>query len=310
MKERILAIVGAVALVVVAVVVRGQLAGDDDGSTGGGSGGGGRRPVVACSAGLDAVCDALAAEGLVAADPLTFDLGSTGATTGVVDDVEVDAWITWNPAGAIANFDAADDTGAEVWGDPVAVASSPLAMLTTTDEVFSACADAERTWSCVLEGGETNAIAVGAPATIDGLLRVHPLADSLVGPDDAIADVDLLQVTLLLENLGRAPMSFAAELRQYLAARGTYQAIIGPAAGLRLKDRNVTVPVEPAGGAPTMALVVTPRVGASTGWVDRAFSQPAVEAAVRAVGVDPGSATLAGTPDAGQLHALRERLTG
>lgn len=310
MKQRILAIAGAVALVVVAVVVRAQLAGDDD-STSGGGGGGGGRPVVACSPGLEEICRTLAEEGLVAADPLTFDLGSAGATTGTVGDTPVDAWITWDPAGEIANFDAQATTGSPVWDDPEPVGSSPLAIAGKPALREVGCADP--TWACLKTAfDDGNAIGVGDPATVDGLVRAQPFVASLLGRDGLLEDLDVSLVDeVITSSRASRPAPFLTQLNLFDVRAGSYQVVVGPATGLGSRDRDVALPPAPDGGTPpAMNLVVTPRVGSSAGWVDGAFSRPAVEAAVRAAGVDPESATLAGTPDAGQLHALRERLTG
>ncbi|MEO6988806.1 MAG: hypothetical protein ABI239_09165, partial [Aquihabitans sp.] len=90
MRERVLAIFGALALIAFAFVVRSLIVGGD----GGGEGGNGNdpvssdsRPVVACTKDLMAMCDALADEGAIAADPPPVDLGSVAANTGRVDDV-------------------------------------------------------------------------------------------------------------------------------------------------------------------------------------------------------------------------------
>ena len=115
MKQRLLAIAGAVALVAVAVLVRATVL---DGGDGSGSGGGGGAPRVACTPDLVAVCAALADAGAIARDPIALDLD--GATEPPAD---LDGWLTWDGAPGVANEDAPG-----TWQDPVAVAGSPLAV--------------------------------------------------------------------------------------------------------------------------------------------------------------------------------------
>ena len=102
MKQRVLAIAGAVILVCAAVLVRGALA-DDDGGSGGGSGTGGA-PVVACTADLASVCDALAEAGTIAADPPRLDLDGAAQPP-----AKLDGWITWEPAPLVVDFATGDD---------------------------------------------------------------------------------------------------------------------------------------------------------------------------------------------------------
>ncbi len=300
MRNRAAAIVGAIALIVVAVIARGFIAGDDDAGGSGGSDGG-ARPVVACSPGVQAVCTALADAGLVAEDTPTFDIGSDGATTGAVGEgPEVDAWITWDPAGAIANFDAQAATGSTTWDEPVGIGSSPL-VVASHRELPSGCTGSGPVdWSCVEEGDST--VALGDPATIDGVVRALPLAAAFE-PDRYFRDsvgLDHLRALYQRRTSARGPVSTETRTTQ----PGFYDAIV--TTEVLADERNMTR-VVPSGGF-AVDLVVVPRSGASTDWVDGAFADPDVEAAVRAAGAEPGATTLATTDESAELYALLQEI--
>lgn len=290
MKERILAVVGAIALIVVAVVARGVLAGDDDSGSGGGSGGG-RRPVVACSPGLEPVCEAMAEAGFVDEEFEVFDLGSDGATTGMVDDVEVDAWITWNPAGEIANFDA---PGTPTWGSPVVIGVSPL-VLASRDDLPDACSTSTD-WSCVVDG----LVALGNPSTIDGVLRAYPVAIGLQPDGDFATSTALAPLRDLYQRRTAKMRPMMEELRR-IDVRGDFDSIVVTEAAAEARDANAVKPT----GSIVLRLVVTPRRDGATDWAGEALDNSKVRNAIVAAGVEPGTGTLDGEPDAGALTALR-----
>ena len=151
MKERLLAIVGAVVLVAVAVALRTTVLDDGDATSGGGGGGG--APKVACTPDLAEVCAALAEAGHIAEEPITLDLD--GATEPPED---LDGWITWDGAAGVANLDAPG-----TWQDPVAVAGAPLAVARRTGPVPglpSGCTAEAPSWRCVVDSALDGA-AVG-----------------------------------------------------------------------------------------------------------------------------------------------------
>lgn len=305
MKQRILAIIGAVALVGVALVLRGVLADDDTGGAGGSGGGSnGALPVVACSPGLQVICETLADEGYVDPAVVSFDLGSPASTTGVLEDEQVDAWITWDPAGPISNFDAED--GEPVWAEAVPVGSSPLAIGAKAPLEGDGCAG-PTTWSCVVNqvGEQGAAVAVGRPDRIDGLVRLHPVAMATLDDDDLIEDIDAALLDSIVSSSTQTPGPFASELSAFAVRTGAYELIVGPAVALR--ERDVATVVTPAGDD-VMTLVVTPRTDGSTTWIERAFDDDAVREAVRAAGVEPGTGTLADETRAGELYALRQEI--
>ena len=294
MRNRILAIVGALALVAVALVVRGVLADDDGGSGPGGASG--QLPVVACSPGLEPICETLAEAGFVDLAFEKFDLESPGATTGLVDGRHVAAWITWDPAGPISNF----DLDAPVWGTPVTVGSSPLLVASHRD-LPPACRDAAPTWSCVV--GTDQVMALGTPSTIDGLLRAEPIAAALQPDRDFIGSTELGPLRALYEGRNSVPGPMMKELATINP--GFYDSIVVTKAGAAV--RSVSDTATPA-GVFAMTLVVTPHVDASIDWIGGAFDDDAVRAAVRSAGVEPGEGTLADEKRAGELHALRQEI--
>lgn len=98
--KRLLAVLGAVAMIGGAVLVRGMLTGDDGGGGGGSGGGGDGDTHLVCVPELEAACQALADED----DSITFDVEDAGATAARLTapdfspaDSEVDGWLTLNP---------------------------------------------------------------------------------------------------------------------------------------------------------------------------------------------------------------------
>ncbi|MCB0976104.1 MAG: hypothetical protein KDB02_01480 [Acidimicrobiales bacterium] len=299
MKTRIGAVVGAITLIVAAVLVRGLLAGDGGDSPSRRSGE--RTPVVACSPGVEAVCEALAAEGAIAENPPTFDLDSDAATTGMLDDRRIDAWITWNPAGAVANEMSND---LEPWGDTTPVGSSPL-VLASDSPLPKECDGPTIAWKCVDSAAFEAGVAVGDPSTIDGLLRTFPVA-ALVQRDLNFTDAaSMNDVRTLLDIRGSVPTSMTSELSR-AQAPGFYSAIVATAHGAR---RAKLAHTKPFAGT-TMTLVVTvASTGAPTDWVRPAFELESVRTAVQDAGVDPDQATLEGAPAPGALSALRQEIS-
>lgn len=299
MKERIGAVVGAIGLIVAAVLVRGWLAGDDGAEATRNTNA--STPFVACSPGVEEVCEALAAEGAIAEDPPTFDLDSDAATTGRIDDRQVDAWITWNPAGALLGQVSTD---VAAWGDAVPVGSSPL-VLASTDPLPKDCKAPSVDWECVASAEFDAGVAVGDPTTIDGLVRSFPVA-ALSRPDLNFTDATSMDgLRNLLERRTSQPGPMDTEL--HLAVQpGFFDAIVTTADGASVAKLTHTKPF--AGATMTLAVTVA-STGGSTGWIRPAFELESVRSAVRGVGVDPDQATLEDAPDPGTLYALRQEIS-
>lgn len=296
MRSKLLAAAGAVLLIVAAVFVRMLVSGGGGSGTGPDAAG---RPVVGCSPGLEQVCDALAVTKAIAPDPPVFDLGSDGAGKGIVGDRTLDAWITWDPAGAIANLDA---NGATIWAEPVAIGSAPL-VLASKQPLPRSCSD-EVTKACVFDSGANAGVAMGTPSTIDGLLRVFPVA-AAVQPDLDFRNGSVAtELRGLLDARNSDPGSMWEELRS-AHQRGFFDSIITTDMAARSAQLGEMTKFPRS----NMTLVVTPRPGAPTGWIDAALRDESVREAIRASGVDPGRRRIEDTPDPGVLYALRQELS-
>lgn len=226
MKERILAVLGAIALVAAAFVARTLIVGDDTGGNGGaGGGGGGGRPVVACTPDLMAVCDALVADGRIADDPPSLDLGDETMT-----DQKIDGWITWDPAPRIANFDAEEVGTAAPWDTAIAVGTEPLALLVRAsqrDPLLASCGG-ELTWVCLAGPANVPSIGVGQPSSAEGLARLAPIAKALDPDDVNEVDSNALRIVVAGPVGGQAS---AADQTQGLVTRG--QGVVGSVVGPR-----------------------------------------------------------------------------
>lgn len=277
MRQRILAGAAAIVLVVVAVVVRGAL-------NGGGSDGprrSGSKPVVACTDELRAVCSALAAAGTIASNPPVVELGSNGARTAEVDDRRLDAWIAWDPSGAMANQQAG---GTAVWGDPIGIGSSGVAAI-AKDQLPSPCQPDDFKWACLAtaaEGG--SAIGVGDPTLVSGLLRLFPIARAVV-PDLDFEDGESSPLRTVVASPQNGSSTVAEDLNNF-AQPGFFNVLVGPAAGLADGFDTRRYPDPPDAAPSPMSVVVIPRSGTKAAWASRQLDESA-RAALTTVGVDP-----------------------
>lgn len=229
MRERVLAVVGALALVAAAFVVRSLIVGDDGGGTGDGSSAG-SLPVVACTKDLMAVCDALEAEGAIAADPPAVELGSDGAKTATVDDVPVDGWITWDPAPTLANFDGGSKAAWTV--DAQALSTDQLAVIGPNDDIAALQSGCGLTWECIASSGER--VGIGRPTTAQGIARLAPLAAALA--EDL--DPETLDTAAIRTLLGTKQQPLEAQLKA-LNQPGFWDLVVGPKT---LLDRAAATP--------------------------------------------------------------------
>lgn len=294
MKQRLLAIAGAVVLVAVAVVLRTTVL--DDGSTG--SGGGGGAPRVACAPDLAAVCAALADTGAIAPDPITLDLDS--ATEPPAD---LDGWITWDGAPGVANLDAPD-----TWQDPLAVAGAPLAVARRSGpapELPAGCTAAALTWRCVVDsalGGA--AVGVGTGTTAESLLRLHPLATSLIPVDGDVTDIDAADLRAVVTSPADPQDLFPAQLVTLRTKLGALTWLVGPQAALEAADGLVVV--RPAGTPALASVVLAATRSGDLGGLDEQLQEGGPAAALRDAGVEPGAGRL--SIDPGELYAVRDKV--
>ncbi|CAN5621691.1 hypothetical protein BH10ACT1_BH10ACT1_20170 [soil metagenome] len=299
MRQRILAIVAAVALVAVAFVARSVIA--DDGDGGGGGGGGGSKPVVACTPDLAAVCAALADEGRIADDPPTLDLD--GAATPPAD---IDGWITWDPAPGIANLDAEQDSGT-TWGSGRALGSSALAVaIRSSGGSFpSGCTQNSFTWSCLAGAPATSAIGVGTGKTAESLARLYPVALALVPQDGDFTDLPSGRLRQLIDSPAVGQKAFPSQLDALQTQPGALNFLVGPVEAFNDADKVTIISATPAA---TAVVAFVPRSSRSVDLPDEAFGADSVTKALRDAGLDPGTGKLAGEDRAGDLYAVRDKV--
>ena len=283
MRERVLAIIGAVAPIAVALLVRSWLGDDRDGSpTGSGGGGGsGGRPVVACTPDLTVVCDALADDGRIADDPPTLDLDS-GADA---PDPTIDAWITWDPAAWLVNENASQ--GIAVWAEGAPLGSASLGLLLPSEDREGQ--DPECGWNCLTEQivEDGRVVPVGEPTTAVGLARWRPVARSLAAMvDDRHRDIPESQVRGLLD--GPTQGQSMASLDRFVTAPGTADWFVGlvPLVEAYEGRRGLTT-IIPSPDAEATMVVVSRSGDDSADLADHLDSQ-ALDEALEQVGVTSG----------------------
>lgn len=280
MRERVLAIVGAVALIAVALLVRSWLADDDaegGGSAGGSGGGSNGQPVVACTSDLAAICEALADDGRIAEDPPTLDLADSD------DPPTVDGWITWDPAPFVVNENAGQ--GASIWSEPEVLGSAPLGVLLYPDDDTEF--DTDCNWTCITERvGQDWPVGVGSPSTSEGLARWRPLAQALVDASDGAAGIPQARIDAILNSPANPQNDLT--LQQFLTGPGRATAYIGlgPVLSDALGSRGLEL-VEPE-PATTAAVVVAARNGEESVTLADHLGGDALNDALAQVGVTPG----------------------
>lgn len=175
--KRLLAVLGALAMISGAVLVRGIITGDDGGGGGssGGGGGGGDTHLV-CVPELEAACAALAEED----DSITFEVEEAGATAARLTapdfqpaDSDVDGWLTLNPWPALVELRRDLNQDGPVLGEPTDVlATTPVDVVGPTERldplVGEVCDAAPETpvWGCFGDnaGAAWGGLAGGDPA--------------------------------------------------------------------------------------------------------------------------------------------------
>lgn len=154
--KRLLAVIGAVAMIGAAVLVRGALTDDGDGGGNGGGGGDGATHLV-CVPELEAACQALAGED----DDLTFDVQEAGDTAELLTDpafsassTDIDGWMTLQPWPDLVNDRRArSNQNAVLETDVEVLATAKLAIVGPADRIDLLTAEcggqAELGWNCL-----------------------------------------------------------------------------------------------------------------------------------------------------------------
>lgn len=296
MKQRLLAIAGAIALVVVAVLVRTTVL--DGGGGGPGGGGGGKAPRVACTPDLAGVCAALADAGAIAREPIELDL--TGAAKPPAD---LDGWITWDGAAGVADLDAPG-----TWQKPVPVAGSPLAVARRSGPaptLPAGCTAAAVTWRCIVDSALAGtAVGVGTGTSAESLVRLDPLAAALVPTDGDVTDIDAADLRAVVASPADPQDLFPSQLVTLRTRLGALTWLVGPQAALEEADDLVVL--RPTGGAVLAAVVLAATRSGDVGRLADRLQEGAPAAALRDAGVEPGAGRL--SLDPGELYAVRDKV--
>jgi hypothetical protein len=301
--QRVLALLGAVALVVGAIAIRQLIVGDDDGEGNGGSGGGGNggdaSVVLACVSELEAACRALEDRGGV--EVVVEDAGATMDKL-VAGESGYDGWVTLAPWPEVVAFDNPEDALGTP-SPPVASAELVLAVPDTSD-----VCDPEPTWRCL---GDT-AAAVGLPpqTTATGLLLVGNAVTGYFGRSDIATNDFTPEFDEWLDRITAndgSPDPLRELLRAFpptlvFDAVGTTSAQYGQEVpGSRAEGRVPAVEPDPLAVA---TVVVVPIEG---GDVDDVASEDAFVEALTESGWTAGGPDTTGLPSAGVLYDLLSR---
>lgn len=170
MAQRVLAGLGAVAIVLLAIVVRSAI--DDDGGSGGSEDHG--EPIVVCDTDLAPYCESLM--GLDAVVVEASDVTSSGILDGSLD--EVDAWVTTD-----AWYEVTAGRSTRPIGEAELLASSPVVLAADPDRTAAveALCSARATWRCIGDSAGEQWDAIGGEPTWGRLGVGLPDADTATG---------------------------------------------------------------------------------------------------------------------------------
>jgi hypothetical protein len=203
--RRVVAVLGAVLMVGVALLIRGGIDGDDGGGDGSGDRGGAEGVTLLCADELEAVCRALTADGAIE-DFTTEPAGDTVDRLADDEDLGADGWLTLDPfpeiaetarqqAGLGSAFASTAPTGR---GTGIGIATAPA----RTDAWSVACDGEDPGWVCVGDvvgepwgdhGGQPAwreiTLGIDAPSSsATGLLVVAQAVGAHLGTDDYAAN--------------------------------------------------------------------------------------------------------------------------
>jgi len=301
--KRVLAVVGAGLMIIVAILVRSAI--DDDGGSGDGGDGNSSEPVrIVCVTELRDVCRALDNTEIA-------DAGATVTALGT-GDLDADAWLTFEPWPEIADIDQG-----------TVVASTQLAVVIwkdREDELLQHACSGRITWRCLGEAGGRPWADIGSPLRGDveiglppvsqasGLLLLGYAAAGYFGTTDYgtndIAIDDAFAPWLRGITSGAAdddPLN-----RMLTVGKAAYAAVgtIGAKANhLGAHEDEVRI-LYPAPGA-TVRVVLAPAKGANVRAVERLAGSDDLRDALEDQGYDVPAAKATGLPDAGVLAAMR-----
>lgn len=300
--RRVLAVLGAVAMVAAAVLIRRGL---DDG--GGANDRADDKIVMVCAADLEAYCDAYG-------DDVEVRLASAADTAAALRDGtlpdDVDGWVTSSAWLELLG----DDTDA--LGEPELIATSPISVAALTDrtDALDEVCGQDPIWDCLLSSADAawsdlgvdlpGRVAVGYPSadTAAGLPVLASTAAGAFGSlDFASNDFDAEFRAELATLVAASASTDRDPVRTMVTQRGKYSA--AGAAEARVADlRNDAVDLVDTAPSVVATIVVAPLRGA-----DRPPSATAVREALVAEGWTAASgADVASTLKDGVMSALHE----
>ena len=234
MGRRVLAVIGAVALVLTAIVVRSVIEGDDGGSPADGAHDG--EEVVVCDTDFADECRV----GLEGVTLRIEDSATTSATLLDEGRGDVDAWITSNAWFELTQHRlAAQGSNVEVgFATPLATARVVVAAVAARADAITTLCDARGTWRCLGEeagrpwsevGGQPSwgPVRTGLPSaeTAVGLSTLAAAAAGYFGGTDFAANDFPAAFAPWLDSLARASGEGDPDLLTTLVRRqGTYDA--------------------------------------------------------------------------------------
>ena len=323
--RRVVAVLGAVLLVVVAIFVRGLIDGDDEsgGDEPANSNGSDGEPgiTLVCIEELQAVCDAMEQDGAIDG----FDTEAAGDTVDRMadgEDLGADAWMTLDPFPGIADIAAGQAGNGRAFGDVAHSGRSTSLAIAAHPDRTSAVEDVcdEVAWRCVLSiAGEPWAdqgvdlpgtVEVGLPdpaSTASGLLLAAQAVGELVdNPDFASNDLIGSEVTRSLRTLDE---SAAQDPLTAMITRGAGQfslvgALGNDAEAIGETDRGAGMGIFYPAPMYRAEVVLAAGGGSAEGLLDDGvLAEALADAGWTDAEIDPP------LPDPGTLYALRQELS-
>jgi hypothetical protein len=174
--RRLLALLAAVAMVVIALVLRDRIGSDDHAEADGAA-------RLTCATELAPVCAALADgrdDVVVEVEEALVTGDRVAASPADGDDLGLDAWLTLAPVAAMSAEARQRALLPPVLGEPTApLATSPLVVVAWEDraEILAEACGGEVSWRCVGERAGQPWDALGGPASWGPVAPAHPDAD-------------------------------------------------------------------------------------------------------------------------------------
>jgi hypothetical protein len=313
---RLLAVVGALALVAGAFVLRGALSGDDEVTAGSGD----RDPAgdapfrILCDDDLGDACAALADRAGVGSVEVVR--AGEAVTRLTAEELAYDAWLTLDPWPQILAVAGAPDRTPAVT-DPLPVASAPLAVL--VDPGSSDCAG-PTTWACLSRPARPP-VGIASLATAVGPLVLAHAAAALQGDTDfginQLDDDVRIALEGLLENVGSDGGRSVVDQATGMLQPGRFSAVVAPkeraeALAASRQGRGRSLVVASLGPAATLGVVLAgigPRGPAALDALTAPARGQTVRLALAAAGWTGPAGTTTGLPAPDVVYALQEELS-